>query len=412
MNFIFKTAARNVKRNKRRSLLAIISVTLALTLIVFMQGFIGGILDSMVKNTTRNETGHIRISTKKFKEKSKFMSVTENLQEPDKIIGTIMADRSISENIELITERTNFGVLLSNEGNNKTAMAISGDSKKEKDLSMLYKSIKEGRYLENEREMIIGKGLAETLKYKLGDEVKVMTQGADYALHLRKFTIVGIFDTGLKTMDDNFFQIGLKDAQKLLRSDNSVQQIIIMLKDYKDSEKIAGFISMILKNDELSVDTWTKISSNYDYMEMVSGIYNWIYFIIALLGAFIIGNIMTMVVLERRHEIGILKSMGLKGREILMLFLTEGMIMGFLGSLVGTILGIIIISIININGLDLTKMLAGVKNFPVDNVIFFTISISSVMKSLLLGTLISSLVSILPSRRAAKMNVVDSIKVV
>ncbi len=411
MNHIIDMAFRNTKRNKRRSTLAIISVALALLFIVFMKGFLGGFLGSMVKNTTRLETGHIRITTAEFREKDQFMPVTENVNNPEDIIFKIMADPNIAKQIDMITPRINFGVLLSNDGNNKTAFALAGDQEKEKILSNLDESIIEGKYLEKSKDIIIGHKLANILKYKIGDNVKVMTQGSDYALHLKKFTIVGIYKTHINSLDEDFFQIRLDDAQKLLRMDNSAQQIMIMLHDYTKSEEVALKIKEILNDEKIAVNPWSEVSTFYDYIQMASGIYNWIYGIFALLGAFIIGNIMMMVVMERRHEIGILKSMGFSKGEVLSLFLSEGMVMGFLGSVIGTVIALGLIIGINMNGgMDFTKMMSSFKGFPMDNIVILSYSTKTIINSILLGTFVSSLVSILPSLRAANMNVVDSIK--
>jgi ABC-type lipoprotein release transport system permease subunit len=384
---------------------------LALVLIVYAQGFVAGFLESMVNNITKNETGHIRITTDEFYQKAKFMSVTENISVPDKIIEKIMVNEEIAEHIDIITKRVTFGVLLSNEGNNKTAIAFSGDPEVEKSLIQLEKSIMEGgRYLENNKEIIIGRELAKTLKYKIGDKVKVMTQGSDFALHLKKFTVVGIFNSGLNSLDKNVFQIRLDDAQHLLRMGDNVQQIIIMLKDYKMSEQIAKDIALLLNDKTLAVHPWSVTSNNYEYIQMVSSITDFFYFFIALLGVIIIGNIMMMVVMERRHEIGILKSMGISRAGIMGLFLTEGMILGLVGSIVGAVLGIITISLINIKGFDFSTMMKGVEGFPMDNVIYFPISILGLLKVILIGTFVSAIVSVLPSWRASRMNAVDAIK--
>ena len=144
-------------------------------------------------------------------------------------------------------------------------------------------------------------------------------------------------------------------------------------------------------------------------MKLSDTIYNWLYGVIALLGAFIISNIMMMVVLERRKEIGILKSMGMKRREILALFLTEGVMMGVIGSLCGIILGTVVNAILSIVGIDFSKMMSGL-TLPMDNVIYPHPNLFSAVQMFLIGTLVAALVALLPSRQAAKMNAVDAIK--
>jgi putative ABC transport system permease protein len=410
MHYFITMAFRNVKRNRRRSLLAIISVTLAIAFIVCMQGMMGGFMGSMVKNYTKNETGHVRITTKGFQEKKRFLPVTENINDPSAVIAAIRNDPKIAPHVTTIAKRISFGVLLSNSGNNKTALALAGDPAIEENLLLLNKSILPGgRYLSRERETIIGVRIADALGYNVGDTLKVMAQGSDYALHLRKFVIVGIFKTGLKSLDDAVFQIPLADAQQLLRTGNAVQQIVIMLDNYKNAESIASAIETRLNSKELTVMPWSRIGDYGRIVAYSGSVYSMIYFAVALLGAFIIGNIMMMIVFERRREIGLLKSMGLRRSEVLSLFLAEGMTLGLIGSLAGTLLGAAVSIVLHFHGIDFTKALSSV-NMPMDNVIYFTISITGLVQAIIIGTMVSTLVSLLPSWQAARMNPVEAIK--
>ncbi|MGD9201119.1 MAG: FtsX-like permease family protein, partial [Chitinispirillia bacterium] len=376
----------------------------------FFRGFVGGMLQSIVKNSTKNETGHIRITTREFYEKSRFMPVTENIVNPEKIITMIRNNENIQKDLLLITERINFGVLLNNKGNNRSAMVLSGDPDIEKELLLLQNSLLPGgKYIRNERETILGANLADALNLDIGDTLKVMTQGSDYALHLRKFKISGIFKTGLNMLDNRLFQIPLHDAKKLLRMGDATQQIIIMLRDYTKADKIAGQIRTILNDDDLAVVSWTEHGQWASMVEKASVIYNFIYFFIAFLGAFIITNIMMMVVLERKKEIGIIKSMGISRKEVMILFLFEGIFLGFIGSIAGITIGMIINVYFAVRGFDMTKMM-GSFNFPIDPVLYFDISVTSLLNVLLIGILVSALVSMLPSWRASRMNAVDAIK--
>ena len=403
-------AIRNIGRNKRRSLLAALSVAISLTVIVFAQGFIGGFVASFVKNATKNDAGHIRIATTKFEERSRFYPVTYPVPDPNSIIAAVSRDSVIAPDIAIITPRITFGVLLSKSGNNRSAMALAGDPVKEEHLLYLQKSIlAPGRYLSGKREMIMGASLARGLHYVVGDTVRVMTSGSDFALHLKKFIIVGLFSTGLNVFDDMMFQIGLEDARDLLALGNATQQIIVMLNDYRKADKVAASIRAIIPDTSISVTPWTKVGDTYTTVVLVTRIYNWIYVIIALLGAFIISNIMMMVVLERRKEIGILKSMGFKRGDVLIMFLFEGMALGLAGSLAGAALGAGLVAFFHVHGIDLTAYMSRI-SIPLDNVIYTTLSASNLIYSIVLGTVLSAVVSIAPARQAARMNVVDAIK--
>jgi putative ABC transport system permease protein/lipoprotein-releasing system permease protein len=164
-----------------------------------------------------------------------------------------------------------------------------------------------------------------------------------------------------------------------------------------------------IMDSNLEIIPWTQVG---DYSKLITAqgkIYNFLYLIVAVLGAFIIGNIMMMVVMERRKEIGILKSLGVPNAEIVGLFLTEGAALGIIGSIAGCIIGGIIITVLHFTGIDITS-LTGSFNFPIDNVITVSNAPANFVKVLLMATLISSLVSTGPAFKASKMNVVEAIK--
>lgn len=411
MKQTIKMAYRNLLRNRRRSLLALISITGAMIFITFMQGFMGGIMESMVRNSTRMETGHIRITSKEFIEKEKFRPVNDYLISPSDIIKRIKEDKQISKDINTIVSRISFPVMLANKGKNRAVFGIASNPEKEKVLLQLNKSILPGgRYIEKEREIIIGSKLASLLDYKVGDEVKVMANGADYALHMRKFKVVGIFETGLAAMDKNFFQIRHDDALKLLRMKEGTQQIVIFLNDYHKADKLTKLVSQLVDTDKIITKSWTQLGWAYDYMVMANSMYAFIFFLISLMGAFIIGNIMTMVVMERRREIGILKSMGYTPFKIGNLFLLEGVTLGVAGTFIGIVLGMLIVAALNVKGIDVSKMIGGVEGFTIESRIYLKVSYSRILYFISLGISVSALVSYLPARRAAKMDPVKAIK--
>ncbi len=105
MLYLIRLAIRNIGRNKRRSILAVVSVAISLTVIVFAQGFIAGFVASFVRNATKNDAGHIRIASKKFEERSRFYPVSYNVADPDSIIASIQHDPALASDIALITQR-------------------------------------------------------------------------------------------------------------------------------------------------------------------------------------------------------------------------------------------------------------------------------------------------------------------
>ncbi|QJR22993.1 hypothetical protein BREVNS_2243 [Brevinematales bacterium NS] len=419
---LFKMALRNIRRNRRRSFLAVLSVTLALALVVVLQGLVEGMVDNMIRNGTKNDSGHIRLTAKAYAENIRYYPVQYLVPEPEKLREKLLSHPKWSKEIDLVTFRIRFPVLLQYDGNNKAAFGFGGDYRIEKDLLLLEKAIVNGSYLSGQvlereghkyREVIIGKKMAEILKIKVGDTFSVMLQGSDYGIRIPRFFVVGIFQTGLNMMDENIFQMDIKDAMDILRTDGGVQEVLVFLKDYKKAPALAKEIQSWLESQEewreVVAIPWNRAGGIVSMMEQILPIYNLIYFVVTFLGMIIITNIMMMIVLERRREIGILKAMGLKPREVLILFLYEGLMLGMIGSVIGVLMGVLISWPLSIWGIDFSSSLSNM-NLPLDSVIRWKITAKSVIGSLVLGLVVATVVSLLPSRLAARMKPVDAIR--
>jgi len=391
---------------------------LALALVVFLSGFVTGMTRSVVKNSTKNETGHILITTKGFQDKKRFMPVNEYIKDTGKVEQILLQNPELKKRIKDFNERISFGILLQYQGLNKPVFAMAGDPEKEKKYLMLNKALVKGKYLTDDagakgHPILIGQQVADTLKIGVGDTTTVLIQGADYSPHIPTLRIAGIFKTGLNMMDDQVFQMKISDARSILGMGKGAQKIMVFIDDYRDSAKVAQVIKQVLKDSGLkqkfAVLPWDRAGGYAEVISVASSVYNYLYFIVALLGAIIITNIMTMVVMERRKEIGILKSMGFSKREIWVLFFAEGTMLGTIGSVLGVIIGFILSLYFVFHGIDFSSSIAQM-NMPIDSVIPVVFTVSSVMGVMVIGIIVASIVAILPARRASKMNAVDAIK--
>jgi len=408
---LLSMALRNLGRNRRRTALAASSVAIAILLVVFMQGMVGGFLGSIVKNYTKNEVGHVNIVTDGYRERERFSPVDAAIPDSGAVIRALEGAPGLEGAV--FAERIRFGVILSAGANSKAALGIAGDPAAEKELLMLDRSVLDGgRYIEGPGETILGEALARDLGLSVGDTLKVLTERADYGMGFKKFRVVGIFRTQVNTLDNAVFQIGLDDARSLLAMGAGAQQVLAMLPDYRDADEAAAAMEKALAErglDGLSVRSWTAMGDFPRFILMAESIYFWMYVIVAFLGAFIITNIMMMVVLERKKEIGLLKSMGMPNREVLALFLAEGTMMGLVGSAVGSALGLVLNVVMGKVGLDLTSAMSSF-SWPMDNVVYFTVSVPWTVAIFMIGVAVSAAVAYLPSRSAARMNPIDAIR--
>lgn len=410
---ILQFSIKNLLRNKRRSILAITSVFLSILMVVIMGAFANGFLDSLVRNYIKNETGHINIATQGFRDKNRFMPIDEFIENSGELAEKLRSGLVNKDPRVIVAERIRFGVLLSSEKGTKQAMAIAGDPEKEKKLLMLdTRIVPGGSYILEPGHTILGGTLAADLGLGVGDILKVVTQKADGGLGFKRLTISGIFETGVNAFDGSLFQMDLEDARSLLGMENGAQQIAIMLSSRKGIKELTKTVDSIVQGSGLtgiSVLPWTAIGEYPKMIQLIEVVYIWVYVVVGFLGAFIIANIMTMVILERKRETGILMSMGMPTQKILAMFLAEGTLLGLIGSIGGTAVGFIFNLIFSKKGFDMTSAMAGF-SWPMDNVIYPSIGFSSLAIGIIIGTLVSAVVAYFPSRRASKMAPVEAIR--
>lgn len=182
--------------------------------------------------------------------------------------------------------------------------------------------------------IIIGVGLADKFQLKMGDKLSITSPSG--TIHLMK--IVGLFNTGTTNYDESQTFALLNRVQNLLERPNVANRLILKLQDPQQSAVVAHQIER-----ELGYKTQSWQEASQDLMNLVL-IRNLIMYsvvsAILLVASFGIYNVISTVVLEKTKDIAILKSIGFEARDIERIFLIEGAILGLIGSISGSVLGL------------------------------------------------------------------------
>ena len=182
--------------------------------------------------------------------------------------------------------------------------------------------------------IIIGVGLADKFQLKMGDKLSITSPSG--TIHLMK--IVGLFNTGTTNYDESQTFALLNRVQNLLERPNVANRLILKLQDPQRSAVVAHQIER-----ELGYKTQSWQEASQDLMNLVL-IRNLIMYsvvsAILLVASFGIYNVISTVVLEKTKDIAILKSIGFEARDIERIFLIEGAILGLIGSIFGSLLGL------------------------------------------------------------------------
>jgi lipoprotein-releasing system permease protein len=201
--------------------------------------------------------------------------------------------------------------------------------------------------------IVLGSELAARIATSVGDTVTLASlAGAErsaigYTPRLRRFLVVGIFTSGLYTYDSSFGFTAIPPAQELFQLGSTVTGIEIKLADMFAAPRIAGEILRSLDAPRLRSNNWIELNRNlFTWMKLEKSVMFVILALIILVAAFSIVSTLFMVVIEKRRDIGVLKSLGASRRLVLRVFLFQGLLIGGLGTGLGALLGGILIAVL------------------------------------------------------------------
>ncbi|HEY3860072.1 MAG TPA: lipoprotein-releasing ABC transporter permease subunit [Gammaproteobacteria bacterium] len=201
-------------------------------------------------------------------------------------------------------------------------------------------------------DIVLGKDLAFALGVAPGDKVILMiSQGnvtpAGLIPRFRRFTVSGIFDAGMYEYDRGLAFINIKDAQTLYGFDDAVSGVRLKLKDKYQAPEIARALTARF-NGAFYVSDWTQEHVNFfKAIAMEKTVMFIILSLIELVAAISIAITLVMAVTDKQADIAILRTLGASPRAIMGIFIVQGTIIGFLGTLIGFILGVVLATYLN-----------------------------------------------------------------
>jgi lipoprotein-releasing system permease protein len=258
--------------------------------------------------------------------------------------------------------------------------------------------------------VIIGIRLANQLGVFLGSPIQVVSPlGSPTAIgvipKVRRFVVVGIFDSGMSEIDSTLVYMNLKDAQTFFELGDAVTNIEIRVQDVYRAQSVAQDIQRRLGFPYLTED-WSRLWPNlFSALKLEKTVYFLVLLLMVLIGAFNIISTLTMVVMEKRKDIAILQSMGATRDSIRKIFLIKGCVIGVVGTLLGVFLGLAICLLIQkYRFIELPKDVFLISTVPV------RIYLSNFLLVGFASLFVCLLASIYPARQAAKLDPVEIIR--
>ncbi len=335
MRMILMLAYRNLFRNVRRTVLTSLMIGCCLAALMFTDAVIKGMMNVMIDSITQTFMGEAQVHRLGFRDSLDTDLYMKNIQELE---TSLAAEPGILG----YSVRTMSGGMISSP-NNMTGGVIYGvDPVREAQVSKLEQAMVSGHYLTGaDSEIIMGLEMADLLEVKLGDRIVVTLAQVDGGeLSQALFKVSGLFNFGMRELDDNVVFISLDRSREILGIGNSAHEIALKFINPDDATNPNLPLLKTLSGTQNEALGWLQISPQLgaiiemvNYSTLIVGL---ILFLLAALG---IINSMFMSIYERIYEFGVVKALGTRPSELMALILCEAMLLALLGLIFGLVLG-------------------------------------------------------------------------
>ena len=325
--FIFFLALRHVKKRALQSTLTLLGVAVGVMVLITALSLTNGFIDELIRSTLR-ATPHVTLSSYDFNPINNDTQTLETLLRHPAVTAvspylTAQALIARRANSQLgISGRRGFAQLLGIDPAQQQAVLDLNA------LQDLQQALAAGDTI------ILGETLARSLGVFAGDEVLI----ADIDGRRRPFTVVGTFQVGNELIDSVVGYVSLETLQDYNRVGEQITGYHVRVRDPEQADRIARELS---RQTALAGSSWQNIFGTLiEQLRLQKALIGVVVFLIVIVAAMGIANILILTVAEKTEEIAILRALGASQRKILAVFTLEGLMLGGGGTLLGALLGL------------------------------------------------------------------------
>lgn len=349
--FAFRYAGRSIMRNKRRAVLTISTVGLSVGVTTFSVRYSEALLSIWENSSIDRGNGHAQIHAPKYYDHPDVLSEEIAMKEGQAVEGDLRADPGV----DVVSRRLNFEGVISS--GSKTVYFLGKGVVPEterKACPALFKDDgDQGEFVNAgiENGIVIGKGLADTLELKVGDEASLLIHTMSGAVNGVDVKVVGIMNMPIPAMSKRLLMMNIGYAQKFIDLPGKYTELVIRLKPGVDPDQWVPAFAPKVAGHQLDLRGWWVIDPFVRKLkkiwDSIVGVISSLLFISAAIAVL---NIVFMMVAERTIEIGTLMAIGAKPRDVRTMFTLEAALIGLLGGAFGSIVSNILLQIMNVMG--------------------------------------------------------------
>jgi putative ABC transport system permease protein len=267
----------------------------------------------------------------------------------------------------------------------------------------------EGRWPASDaNECAIGTIFAEKAGLSIGDRIPLKTMSAQFSDKIWSPVISGIFSFNYTKTDENYIIVDIERLQRLLVLEEGTQSLVIFADNENLSTSIAASVQKLLGEDNIV----TKWEDNYwvAVMKTSMPIFTVIYIIFMIVASFLIINTVVMIVYERIKEIGMMGSLGMSRAEIVSVFFFESVFLAAFGAFAGVVAGGLLTGILSTFPIRAGSISGGTVSAMPMSTIFFQFGFGYLLRGWLVGVIIASIFTLIPSLKSAFVEPVEALR--
>ena len=393
-------ALKFLRESRSQTALILVGIAVGVSVIVFITALIAGLQDNIISRTLGTQA-HIKVQAPD--EANRILpaasGVTQLVLEDKRAqrLRSISNWQQVVIQLDGLADVTAVSPVLSGPAFARRGVALESvalvgiDVARYQKIIPIAKDIVAGKFRVGAGDAVIGKLLADDLGLRVGDKLR-LDAGRDTVTVVN---VAGIFELGVRELDSRYVYLDLKQAQTLLGLPGGVTVIDVTVRDIFSADVVAARIGRLTG---LKSESWMETNAQLmNALTSQSLSTNMISVFVALSVAFGIASVLSVSVVQRTREIGILRAMGTTQGQMLSVFLIQGALFGLAGSAIGSAAGYALVWVFNTFGPGL---------------FYIPVSVSLVPIAMAIATVTGVIAAAIPARRAARLDPVVAIRYV
>jgi len=306
--------------------------------------------------------------------------------------------------------RVRVPAVVTSEYESRGVTLLGVDPEQERGLTFVKYDKVEGRFLDSPDDsgIVIGRKLAKTLDTGLGKRIVLMSQDPDNDIADRGFRVVGLFESSVKSNEENFVFAGKTTIQKMLKIGDHVTEIFVLGDDYRNVEPTFRKAKALV-GDDLEVTRWSDLDKYLASMLKVMDGFVVVWMVVVFLAmSFGLVNTLVMAVFERVREIGLMLALGVRPLLILGQVVVESTLLLAMGLALGSVLAWATVQPMK-DGVDVSIVGQGMEMWGMSSVLYPELLTSDIVLANLVVLVLGFLASLSPAWRAAHYEPVEAL---